>query len=435
MNFSASYIRLTLITAAAVLLQAFAFPLAYGMESAPDSSKFGHRTGIDTRGAWLIPTNDFFRGENYLGHRLNSASSIHLKYAFTFPSWSREGLLHPTAYQGIGVACNTFFDHEEIGTPVALYVFQGARIADIGPKLTLDYEWNFGISYGWHPYDGPFGSSGTSDSADRLNDKNTVVGSKFNAYINAGLMLTWRVTPSLSLNGGIDLTHFSNGNTKYPNAGVNCLGARLGAVYGFGNAGRNGMNSSLLKASTRHKERFIDRLSVDAVIYGSVRVKGMIYNGQAEIAKGKFGILGVNINPLYKVSRCFQAGISADIQYDESANVFDHVADERRDNGSIQFYRPALREQIAAGLSLRAELTMPIFSVAIGFGHNVIYKGQDMTGFYQLAALKAHFTKHLFLHIGYKLRKFHDPNNLMLGLGWKFGARTNTFFSKKGVVQ
>ena len=101
------------------------------------------------------------------------------------------------------------------------------------------------------------------------------------------------------------------------------------------------------------------------------------------------------------------------------------MADERRDDGSIQFYRPTLREQIAAGLSLRAELTMPIFSVAIGFGHNVIYKGQDMTGFYQLAALKAHFTKHLFLHIGYKLRKFHDPNNLMLGLGWKFGARTS----------
>ena len=51
MNFSASYIRLTLITAAAVLLQALALPLAYGMESAPDSSKFGHRMGIDTRGA------------------------------------------------------------------------------------------------------------------------------------------------------------------------------------------------------------------------------------------------------------------------------------------------------------------------------------------------------------------------------------------------
>ena len=31
--------------------------------------------------------------------------------------------------------------------------------------------------------------------------------------------------------------------------------------------------------------------------------------------------------------------------------------------------------------------------------------------------------KGLYLHIGYKLHDFHDPNNLMLGLGWRFGNR------------
>ena len=129
MDFSASYIRLTLITAAAVILQAFAFPLAYGMESAPDSSKFGHRMGIDTRGAWLIPTNDFFRGENYLGHRLNSASSIHLKYAFTFPSWSREGLLHIKALELRAI----HFSTTRKSAPLLPYMFfreQGLQTSD-----------------------------------------------------------------------------------------------------------------------------------------------------------------------------------------------------------------------------------------------------------------------------------------------------------------
>lgn len=27
----------------------------------------------------------------------------------------------------------------------------------------------------------------------------------------------------------------------------------------------------------------------------------------------------------------------------------------------------------------------------------------------------------LFLHVGYQLHDFKDPNNLMLGLGWRFG--------------
>lgn len=390
-----------------------------GMAPPSDTSGIGHRIGIDIRGAWLIPTHDFFRGENRLGHPLNKTASIHLKYAFTFPSWSKEHSAYPTAYQGIGISCNTFFDHEEIGTPAALYVFQGAKIAGISHALSLDYEWNFGISYGWHPYSGNEASD--NDGTGRPNTMNMVVGSRFNAYINAGVMLSWRINPSITLNGGIDFTHFSNGNTKYPNGGVNCAGARASAVYSFAKANGKGRTAA---PSEQYSStgKFHGRFSVDAVIYGSVRAKGAVFNGDTEIAKGKFGILGININPLYRISRCFQAGISADIQYDESANIFAHVADERDSDGKLLFYRPPLNEQVAAGLSLRAELVMPIFSVALGIGHNVIYKGHDLSGFYQIAALKVHVTKRLFLHIGYKLNKFHDPNNLMLGAGWKFGA-------------
>ena len=38
---------------------------------------------------------------------------------------------------------------------------------------------------------------------------------------------------------------------------------------------------------------------------------------------------------------------------------------------------------------------------------------------YSVAELRIY--KDLFIHIGYKLHDFHDPNNLMLGLGWRFG--------------
>ena len=115
--------------------------------------KVTHRVGVDTRGAWLMPTKGFFRGENAMGERLDKSASVHLKYSFRFPSASRYGSMYPTAYQGVGVAWNTSFDKSEIGNPAALYLFQGARIASMGEKLSLDYEWNFGASFGWHPYD------------------------------------------------------------------------------------------------------------------------------------------------------------------------------------------------------------------------------------------------------------------------------------------
>ena len=63
---------------------------------------------------------------------------------------------------------------------------------------------------------------------------------------------------------------------------------------------------------------------------------------------------------------------------------------------------------------------LPIFSINLGVGYNVFQQGEDTQGWYQILALKTSLTHHLFLHVGYQLSKFKDPNNLMLGLGWRF---------------
>ena len=88
--------------------------------------------------------------------------------------------------------------------------------------------------------------------------------------------------------------------------------------------------------------------------------------------------------------------------------------------GDVKFYRPPFREQFAVGLSVRAELTMPIFSVNMGIGRNIIYKGKDTDCYYQILALKTAISHNVFIHIGYQLNNFHNPNNLMVGLGYRF---------------
>ena len=47
-------------------------------------------------------------------------------------------------------------------------------------------------------------------------------------------MLNWRFAPRWSLTAGVGLTHFSNGNTRYPNGGVNLIGGRVGVMRTFG---------------------------------------------------------------------------------------------------------------------------------------------------------------------------------------------------------
>jgi hypothetical protein len=65
-------------------------------------------------------------------------------------------------------------------------------------------------------------------------------------------------------------------------------------------------------------------------------------------------------------------------------------------------------------------VSAPIFSVHFGIGHNFLYKGRDFKGFYQIIALKTHITRRLYIHTGYQFRDFNNPDNLLLGLGWRF---------------
>src|SRR5690606_2530918 len=101
----------------------------------------------------------------------------------------------------------------ELGDPLNVYFFQTSRIADITQNLSFDYEWNFGTSIGWKKYD------------EEKNPLNIVVGSNANAYINLGFLLNWQISSNTNVRGGVGVTHYSNGNTSYPNSGVNTIGA------------------------------------------------------------------------------------------------------------------------------------------------------------------------------------------------------------------
>ena len=389
--------------------------------SSSDSTAFTHSLSLDVRSGFVTQHHDLFRGMNATGTPINASASAHIQYAFRFPSASRLGRIMPSAYQGVGVAPYTFFNHEVMGTPVAFYVFQGAEVARFSESLSLDYEWNFGASAGWH--------------------RNLVVGTKVNAYINLGLMLKWQ--PGLcssafcrSLGGwtfaaGLDMTHFSNGDTTLPNVGTNIIGARISASRAFGaTAGMTADCGSEVRMDIRQLRRearaelsqksFLKRTELDVILCGTVNAETITYQDREYKLDGKFGVAALHINPLYRVTPCLLVGPAVDVQYNEGINLADHVAGINPVTDEIRFHRPPLAEQLAAGLSLRVELQAPIFAVNLGFGHNIIYKGPELGGFYYLAALKTFVTDSLFMHVGLKVCDTESSNNLLLGLGWRF---------------
>ena len=365
--------------------------------------KPSHQLGLDVRSGYVAPNHRFFEGENLSQKHINQSLSVHLKYAFRFDKNSTLGRMYPHAYQGIGVSYNTFFAASEMGNPVAVYAFQGSRIAQLSPRISLDYEWNFGASFGWKKYD------------EIDNPYNEVMGSDINAYINLGFFLNWRLNPQWNLTAGLDFTHCSNGNTHHPNVGVNLIGGRIGVVRTLG-------KDEEAAGKRPHPLSVSPSISYDVVVYGTTRKRAFLDEHVAYVVPGSFGIIGLNFNPMYRFNNYFKVGVSLDVQYDESANIKEYrVEGTTADN--VKFHRPPFHKQFSTGLSLRGELVMPIFSVNAGIGHNLINSGEDTKGFYQVLALKTSLTRNLFLHVGYQLHDFKNPNNLMLGFGYRFHGK------------
>lgn len=374
--------------------------------------KIIHVIGLDFKPAYTFPTKSFFRGENMAQSPIRTNLSGHIKYGFKFSPDSYWGKMYPNTIQGIGIGYNSFNNTKEVGNPLAVYVFQTSRIASITKNLSFDYEWNFGASFGWKKYDA------------EKNPFNTIVGSKVNAYINLGFLFNWQMTNEIALRAGIGLSHYSNGNTNYPNFGVNTLDGRIGVIWCPQDETKSELKNNRLAVIPKYG--FKPYISYDLIIYGATKKKGITWqDGTGMVIPGNFAVAGLNFNPMYNFNKYFRAGLSLDAQYDESANITDHIANTSTPTDDVKFFRPPFIEQFSLGLSARAEIVMPIFSINLGIGKNFVCRGDDTNSFYQTFVLKTHITNKIFLHVGYQLYKFKNPNNLMLGIGYRFNVDNN----------
>ena len=365
--------------------------------------RFVHRVGIDIRPEYIIPAHKFFKGENEKMKPIRNSFSSHIKYSFQSHQGSEMDRIFGGAYQGIGLAYFTFGEKKSLGNPIAFYMFQGARLANLNTQVSFNYEWDFGLSAGWEPHD--FST----------NSYNVIIGSKVNAFINTNLYLNWILSQKFDLTTGVTLTHFSNGNTQFPNVGLNSVGLNAGLIYNF-----NRNNRLLPKTSYWHIPEFPRHISYDLLLFGSFRRKG-VANGEERIASPhSYTVLGFNFAPMYNIGYKFRGGISLDGFYDGSNNVYipPYIV-----GTSPKFMKPPFREQLALGISGRAEYVMPYFSVNLGMGINVLGRGEDVKTLYHILALKINTTRHTFIHIGYRLQDFDNPSFLMLGIGLRFNNK------------
>ena len=361
------------------------------------------RVGAEMSPAYVPGTNVFLKGLNPEDKRISTALSGGLRADFSFGEASQAGMLYKGVYQGIGLGAVSFFSGDLLGNPVSAYVYQGAPIVHLSSRLWLGYEWRFGAAMGWHHY-------GKDNS-----DMNGAVSTSVTAMMGLGVKLHYSLSDRWTLSLGVDGVHYSNGNTSWPNAGVNSIGATVGVAYAL-NPQPKGAEAANLEDLAVEADR--GRWLYDIMVYGAWRKRVVTvgsYVPEAELCPGKFGVVGLQFSPMRTLNRWVAVGPSLDLQWDESAGLEPYWIEDTFDD-NIKFERPPFGKQIKVGLSAHAELTMPIFSINAGIGYDFVNPKGDKR-FYQSLALKTFVTDRLYLNVGYRLGDFKDPQNLMLGLG------------------
>ena len=377
------------------------------MSNEPADSLSGKRIissfGADLRDGYVFSSGGFSGYDYADGHaELHNLTSFHLKYSFQFSSFTGAGRNYPGVYQGLVVGVNSFYGHREIGTPVSIYIFQGAPVKRFSKRLSLLYEWNFGASFGWRKFNPEEGMRA-----------NIITGSKVNALLSLSFMMDYKLGGGFSLRAGVEGVHFSNGNTSIPNPGVNAIGGRVGLLY------TPGSKDDGLDSNDGLKEPFKPHFSYDILLYGSAHKQLVnISSSERVAAPGHFGVAGLSFAPMYDFSRYFRAGLSADFKYDEASNLEHYLVDGSNED-DMHFFRQPFAECLTAGLSARLELVMPIFSINAGLGYNIAGVRVNRH-LYQTLNLRAHLTRRLWLNVGYQLHNFSKPDNLILGLGYTF---------------
>lgn len=125
--------------------------------------------------------------------------------AYGFPTWG-VGLMYldfGNSWLKQGVSVVTFLEPKIIRTN----------------KFEMSYRVGFGASFVTNPYDSI------------SNPQNIMHGSNINFTMQGMINLSYKLSEKATLNGGVGITHFSNGAFKKPNKGSNVNAFSLGMTY------------------------------------------------------------------------------------------------------------------------------------------------------------------------------------------------------------
>ncbi|MFI3285281.1 MAG: acyloxyacyl hydrolase [Rikenellaceae bacterium] len=381
----------------ALLLTSFT-ALASGGDS--DTRKIPSYIAIGNNVGTVLQTCSFFSGDN----AIPVYASQSIKYIVSSPGDRWQQVAYGMPYYGIGASVAEFGRHDELGTPISLYMVQGATIRQLGRRLALNYELNLGFSTAWEPYD-PFD-----------NRNNNAIGSTMNVHAAGNIYLKWYLSITTDIHFGTSIFHASNGSSRQPNLGINTASLYFELTHNFNrNQIKERYNPNIeIPEFEKHFEHDIQLIMSSK----NIRSSDNAANG---VNSHQFDVYGLNYYSMRTTNYNYKYGIGAELLYDGSSNA---QITRRYSEIDDLWYEIAdmapLQERLSVGLAIRGEIVKPLYTVFADIGYSVIQPNKSMERLYQTVGVKVPLKSNLYATFGVRATNFSVAQFLYWSLGYTF---------------
>lgn len=373
------------------------FENPFKRDSTKKEPKVYNFIGFRYHGGYVLPTNEFIRGENMRNepiHFYQSGTAYYGVQTTGKKEW-HHALNFP--YYGVGFYNASFFNTSELGYPTALYGFIGIPIRR-GTNWSWGYELGFGFTYNWRPYD-PYN-----------NPFNVAIGSHHTVFIDANLYYDRALSSRWHVKGGLGFSHFSNGATKQPNSGINLLSPFVEVRY-------------MLK-----DEPVLDRKPVAdylksyevAIQVGAGNKEEMYHSKENDdlYTTTDFELINLSVAYLKQTTWKNKYGAGFDLSYDSEQNV---EVTQRPGNAPLVSVSDQLSDKMMLGLFGTYEFCIDRLSIASYLGYKVLRKtnSDSGSGLYQKFGIKYHFKNNFYVGILVRAHNFTVADYIEWNVGYR----------------
>ncbi len=251
-------------------------------------------------------------------------------------------------------------------------------------KHSFRLSYRFGVGLGW--------LSKRFDT--RNNYRNIAISSRINSTIRMNLQSDFTFG-NIVISPGLGMTHFSNGNVKKPNLGINIVTANLGLTYTFGKLKYDNLIRKNMPKLTN---------SSDLTLIANIGTKAI-----NKLGWNDYFVYNFELSYLRKVSYKSRFGAGIDLFYDIAESV---ILQNSGENISHNW------QVIKPGVFAAYQLDISKLSLNFNLGRYIYSKYKGDGYIYNRLAIRYAVSKNVFLNISLKAH-FAKADVTEYGIGYK----------------